>query len=153
MLRDEDEREEKEQEQAELECRRNMKDEERHAEDIASGKYQRPGMNRDPSKSTGKFMQRYYHKGAFYTDEDTLTQAGEDDVRKRADEYARAATGHDKVDFKALPEVMHVKKFGFARHSTKYKGLTREDTTDKNSQYLSLSNRRRTTQTDEQDHL
>lgn len=134
ILREQDEREEKEYEQAEVIRRRNLTDEERFAEDLASGKYQRPGSKRNTSnageKGKGNFMQRYYHKGAFYADDD------DDDLRKRAEEYARAPTGQDKIDFTSLPKVMQVKKFGFARHSTKYKGLSKEDTTDKTAPQL-----------------
>jgi hypothetical protein len=41
----------------------------------------------------------------------------DDDVRHKAKEYARAATGEDKIDKRNLPEVMQVKKFGFARQN------------------------------------
>eukprot|EP00957_Ditylum_brightwellii_P046845 3555619-Ditylum_brightwellii.AAC.1 len=37
-----------------------------------------------------------------------------------------------------MPEVMQVKKFGFAGYSTKYKGLAKEDTTDKSMDYVPL---------------
>jgi microfibrillar-associated protein 1 len=122
ILREQDEREEKEYEQAEIIRRRTLTDEERLAEDEASGRYQRPGSNRVTKK--GNYLQRYYHKGAFYADEE------DNDLHRRAEEYARAPTGQDKTDFASLPKVMQVKKFGFARYSTKYKGLSKEDTTD-----------------------
>lgn len=51
-----------------------------------------------------------------------------DDVRHRAAEYSRAATGEDKIDKSALPEVMLVKNFGFAGYSL---GLAKDDSTDK----------------------
>ena len=51
-----------------------------------------------------------------------------DDVRHRAAEYSRAATGEDKIDKSALPEVMQVKNFGFAGWSL---GLAKDDSTDK----------------------
>ena len=71
-------------------------------------------------------------------DEDTLNQAGKDDVRHKALEYSRAATGEDKIDKLALPEVMQVKKFGFAGYSTKYKGLAKEYTTDKSTDFVPI---------------
>jgi len=86
-----------------------------------------PGSDRKPDQ--GNYMQRYYHKGAFFNPEEEDLE--ENDVRKRATEYARAATGQDRIDYKALPKVMQVKAFGKARHSTRYKGLNKEDTTDR----------------------
>lgn len=132
VLRDMMEFIEEEKEKRELERRRNMTDEERLKEDIVSGRYQKPGeQQRIKREGNGSaHLQRYFHRGAFYMDEDTLKD--KDDVRNKAAEYARAATGDDKFDKRNMPKVMQVKKFGFAGYSTKYKGLSKEDTTEKN---------------------
>lgn len=145
ILRDHDARMAVVREASELARRRAMTDEDRLAEDVASGRYKRPGeaRRRPKSEKDSHFMQRYHHRGAFYMDEDTLKDAGEDDVRRKAAEYARAATGEDKFDRKAMPEVMQVKNFGFAGYSTKYKGLAREDTTDRGAEVLPLAGRGR----------
>ena len=137
VLRDHDALAAVERERLELKRRRAMTDEERLAEDMVSGRYRRPGESRCRPKKDGEdhYLQRYYHRGAFYMDEDTLREAGKDDVRHKVEEYARAATGEDKFNKRALPEVMQVKKFGFSG-STKYKGLAKEDTTDYKSAYL-----------------
>jgi microfibrillar-associated protein 1 len=119
------------QEQEDYEQRKLLTDEERLQEDIAAGRYHRPGQ----AKQQGEYMQRFYHRGAFYMDED---QWDEDDIRHKAKEYARAATGEDKIDKRNLPAVMQVKKFGFARQNTKYKGLAKEDTTDKRMEFLPI---------------
>eukprot|EP00816_Leptocylindrus_hargravesii_P004251 CAMPEP_0196808232 /NCGR_PEP_ID=MMETSP1362-20130617/8225_1 /TAXON_ID=163516 /ORGANISM="Leptocylindrus danicus, Strain CCMP1856" /LENGTH=479 /DNA_ID=CAMNT_0042182495 /DNA_START=9 /DNA_END=1448 /DNA_ORIENTATION=+ len=134
LLRDIDEAEYEENELAELERRRNMTEADRRREDEALGKFSRK------DKPKGKFMQRYYHKGAFYMDEDSLKD--KNDVRHKAEEYARAATGEDKYDKINLPKVMQVKKFGMSGYSTKYKGLAKEDTTDKAIQYIPVKRRK-----------
>jgi microfibrillar-associated protein 1 len=95
--------------------------------------------NTNSDKSQGNYLQRYYHRGAFYLDEDTLREAGPADIRHKAAEYARAATLEDKVDKTKLPQVMQVKKFGFAGNSTKYKGLKSEDTTDKDIRHVPIT--------------
>lgn len=131
-----------ESERRDLERRRALTDGERLAEDRASGQYRTPGEDRRGKRGgevrKSKYLQRFHHRGAFYMDEDTLAQAGEEDVRHRAAEYSRAATGEDKIDKSLLPEVMQVKRFGFAGYSTKYKGLAKEDTTDRNQKMLPL---------------
>jgi microfibrillar-associated protein 1 len=157
ILRDVDRAAEREKERGELERRRALTDEERLAEDRLSGRYRAPGEARrrragggrmdgveggdDGAEGGGRYLQRFHHRGAFYMDEDTLDRAGPDDVRHRAAEYSRAATGEDKIDKTALPEVMQVKKFGFAGYSTKYKGLAREDTTDRKMEFLPIRGR------------
>ena len=120
----------------ETERRRNMSDREVYKEG-----YHRPGEARKKNDKT-KYLQRFHHRGAFYMDEDTLEHAGKDDVRHRAAEYSRAATGEDKIDKSLLPEVMQVKKFGFAGYSTKYKGLAKEDTTDKQLDFVPIRSRK-----------
>lgn len=140
VLRDFEEFLEEQNEKRELERRRNMTDEERLKEDIEAGRYKRPGEQRS-KKQDGVHLQRYFHRGAFYMDEDTLKD--KNDVRNRAAEYAKAATGDDKFGKKNMPKVMQVKKFGFAGYSTKYKGLAKEDTSEKNGLgYLPVQNKR-----------
>merc|ERR1719362_2207990 len=76
------------------------------------------------------YGQRYYHRGVFYMDDDTLAEDPQD-IRHKAKEYSMVPTFTDKADRSKMPEVMKVKKFGFQGYSTKYKGLKKEDTTDK----------------------
>ena len=72
------------------------------------------------SRSPMRFLQRYYHVGAFFADE-----RGLDDSFKRD---FNAATGEDRaVDKQLLPAVMQVKKFG-RKGRTKYTHLTDQDT-------------------------
>jgi microfibrillar-associated protein 1 len=145
ILRDIDHIAEQEKERRELERRRALTDDERLAEDRLSGRYRTPGETRrsNNNKEDGKnsYLQRFHHRGAFYMDEDTLNNAGKDDVRHKAAEYARAATGKDKIDKSALPKVMQTKYFGLSGHSTKYQGLAKEDTTDKKMDFLPIRRR------------
>jgi microfibrillar-associated protein 1 len=132
-----DEMKRQEKELLEINRRRQMTDEEVLEHDKNVGRYQAPGSNREGpgAASTGTFMQRFYHRGAFYMDEDEFDEG---DVRHKAAEYARAATGEDKIDKAALPKVMQVKGFGLARQNTRYRGLAKEDTTDKRQDLLPI---------------
>jgi microfibrillar-associated protein 1 len=112
----------------ERERRRNMTDEEIMKERMESGS----ARDKEELKRTG---QRYFHRGAFYMDE---SEWDESDVRHKAEEYAAAATGADKIDKKALPKVMQVKNFGRANQNLKYQGLAAEDTTDKQMKVLPI---------------
>merc|ERR1712227_1181899 len=69
-------------------------------------------------KGKYKFMQKYYHRGAFYMDE-------EENVLKRDVSHA---TLEDKFDKTVLPKVMQVKNFGRSGR-TKYTHLVDQDTT------------------------
>lgn len=132
LLRDFEEFIEVQRDLKELERRRHMTDEERLKEDIESGSYRKPGeqrMQKKDGNGDGGHLQPYFHRGAFYMDDDTLKD--KDDIRHKAAEYAKAATGDDKFDKRNMPKVMQVKKFGFAGYGTKYRGLSKEDTTDK----------------------
>jgi microfibrillar-associated protein 1 len=106
----------------EMARRRALTDDQKLQEDMASGRYQRPGSKPDEDANTTHGMQRYYHKGAYYMDE---SEWNETDVRHKAAEYAKASTGSDKIDRRKLPEIMKVKNFGFANQS-KYKGMAAE---------------------------
>ena len=111
----------------EYERRRHMTDKECLEEDIRNGRYQRPGAARE-QQNEGKGGQRYYHRGAYYQQAD---EWDESDVRHKSAEYARAATGEDKIDKSQLPDIMRVNNFGLSRQNRRYKGLAREDTSDR----------------------
>ena len=134
VLRYFDQLELEEKEQTELERRRAMTDEERYEEDKRLGKFDRK------NDTKGAHMQRYYHRGAFYMDSDSLKE--KDDIRHKAAKYARFATGEDKIRKDKLPEIMQVKKFGMSGYSTKYKGLKNEDTSDRSREYLPIKRQR-----------
>lgn len=112
-----EEREAMEREKADIERRRNMTDEERMREDEEAGRF------KEKEKKQWKFMQKYYHKGVFYMDEDSVKTATD----ARAKSYD-GATGEDRVNKEALPEVLQVRNFG-KRGRTKWKHLVAEDTT------------------------
>ncbi|CAM9121390.1 unnamed protein product [Discosporangium mesarthrocarpum] len=97
--------------------RRGMTDEERRLEDAMIGK------NKVKDKGKIKFMQKYYHKGAFYMDDESM---GQEDVRTRS---YHGPTLEDKFDKTQMPRVMQVKKFGRSGQ-TKWTHLANEDTTD-----------------------
>jgi hypothetical protein len=78
-------------------------------------------------RGSTKFLQKYYHKGAFFqssADDDRGTIGGDNIYRRDF----TGATGEDKFDREALPAVMQVKNFGRAGR-TKWKHLKAEDTT------------------------
>lgn len=142
ILRDIDTARTAKKEREELDRRRALTPNERLAEDRRTGRYRAPGAARraggQKDSTGGSYLQRFHHRGAFYMDEDTLARAGTDDVRHRAAEYSRAATGVDNIDKRTLPKVMQVKNFGLSGYSTKYKGLAKEDTTDKKQDLLPI---------------
>lgn len=112
-------------EKEEIEKLRNMTEEERKEWERRNPK---PGS---ASKQKWKFMQKYYHKGAFFQSnpDDRAGTAGADNIYGR--DFS-APTGEDKLDKTILPKVMQVKHFGRSGR-TKWTHLVNEDTTDWNN--------------------
>ncbi|RMX62332.1 hypothetical protein DD238_007828 [Peronospora effusa] len=143
IKRDRDRKEQRVKEEEEALRRRNMTQEERTAEDayvllcnneeadcdllryfLTVSKLKK---NEPKQKHKLKFMQKYYHKGAFYVDDDSV--GSKNDVRKRD---ATEATLEDKFNKEMLPTVMQVKNFGRAGR-TKYTHLADQDTSSRDS--------------------
>jgi len=111
IKRDREERESFEREKEETAKRRNLTDMElRH-------------LDKDKfaikKKNKLRFMQRYYHKGAFFRDGD------DKDIHNR--DFS-APTGDDHFDKEKLPKIKQVKNFGRSGR-TKYTHLADQDTT------------------------
>ncbi|XP_048139563.1 microfibrillar-associated protein 1-like [Rhodamnia argentea] len=111
----------------EIEKLRNMTEEERREWER---KNPRPAST---PKQKWRFMQKYYHKGAFFQSEadDRAGTAGSDYIYSR--DFS-APTGEDKMDKTILPKVMQDKHFGRSGR-TKWTHLVNEDTTDWNNPY------------------
>ncbi|KAJ1632356.1 micro-fibrillar-associated protein 1 [Pavlovales sp. CCMP2436] len=119
-----DRREEMEKEKAELERRRGLSEEEKTREDEARLAKQKE----KPEGDKRKFLQKYFHKGAFFQEEDAKGNPMLGDIMKR--DFGEA-TGMDRtVDKSSLPKPMQVKKFGF-RSAVKWTHLSAEDTTNR----------------------
>ncbi|KAJ3207715.1 hypothetical protein HDU67_007279 [Dinochytrium kinnereticum] len=118
IKRDREEQDEIEREKAEIERRRNMTD----AELIEENERLKP----KEEGSKYQFLQKYYHKGAFYSDMEILTR-----------DYNQP-TLEDKFDKSILPSVMQVKKFGRVGQ-TKWTHLTNEDTSIGDSAWFQKS--------------
>merc|ERR1712002_574285 len=119
-----EERDQTEKEKDEIERVRNMTEEERRAEFRANPKK----VTNKAQKGKYKFLQKYYHRGAFYLDED-------------ADVYQRDfsnPTLEDHFDKTILPKVMQVKNFGRSGR-TKYTHLVDQDTTSFDSPWTAES--------------
>ncbi|KAL5518539.1 hypothetical protein ACEPAH_221 [Sanghuangporus vaninii] len=102
----------REREREEIERRRALPEEQRLKEDLEHAKETRESK----SKGKQKFLQKYWHKGAFHQD---------DEVLKKHD-YTEAT--ESAMDVSLLPKVMQVRDFG-KRSRTKWTHLVNEDTT------------------------
>ncbi|PUZ70052.1 hypothetical protein GQ55_2G193700 [Panicum hallii var. hallii] len=125
IKRDREERDARLKEKEEIEKVRNMTEEERQEWERKNPKQLRQ------TKQKWKFMQKYYHKGAFFQEsaDDVIQSAGKDDIYSR--DFSEP-TGEDKMDKSILPKVMQVKHFGRSGR-TKWTHLVNEDTTDWNA--------------------
>ena len=108
---------------------RNMTDDEK-------AKYlkEKEEMNRSKGKKESKFtfMQKYYHKGAFYQD------SGEEIYQR---DFS-APTEKESINKEALPEVLQVRDFG-KKSRSKWTHLANEDTTSRDSGwYLAASKKK-----------
>ncbi|CAN8010118.1 hypothetical protein HPB47_026279 [Ixodes persulcatus] len=123
IKRDKDEKEQYERERMEVERMHSMTEEERRAELRANPRV----VTNKASKGKYKFLQKYYHRGAFFLQEQ------EDNVYKR--DFS-APTLEDHFDKTILPKVMQVKNFGRSGR-TKYTHLVDQDTTLFDSPWMS----------------
>ncbi|KAG5878441.1 hypothetical protein JTB14_027492 [Gonioctena quinquepunctata] len=114
IKRDREEREAIEKEKLEIDKLRNMSEEERRIQLRLMPKI----VTNKAAKGKYKYLQKYYHRGAFYLDR-------EEEVFKR--DFAQA-TLEDHFDKTILPKVMQVKNFGRSGR-TKYTHLVDQDTT------------------------
>ena len=83
-------------------------------------------QNREEKKKM-RFMQRYYHKGAFFMDNE--------EIATKAKEVALEPTGRDMVDYENMPKYYQSKNPGKSRQ-TKYTHLKDQDTTDFSSPWF-----------------
>ncbi|CAO3698692.1 unnamed protein product [Rhizopus microsporus] len=128
IKRDREARIAREREEEEIQRRRELPEEVRLKEDL-----QKAEETRKKEKGQYTFLQKYYHKGAFY-------QNTEDEIFKR--DYT-APTVDEIRNKELLPEVMQVKNFGLAGR-TKYTHLVDQDTSTKDSPWSKpLAKRRR----------
>ncbi|KAL0359078.1 UNVERIFIED_CONTAM: Microfibrillar-associated protein 1 [Sesamum angustifolium] len=125
IKRDREDRDAMLKEKEEIEKVRNMTEEERREWERKNPK---PTA---PAKQKWRFMQKYYHKGAFFQTnaDDYAGTAGAENIYTR--DFS-APTGEDKMDKTILPKVMQVKHFGRSGR-TKWTHLVNEDTTDWNN--------------------
>ncbi|KAF5205265.1 Microfibrillar-associated protein-like protein [Thalictrum thalictroides] len=133
IKRDRDDREALIKEREEIDKVRNMTTEERMVWEARNPK------PLPPPKQKWRFMQKYFHKGAFFQSDadDRAATAGSDGIFNR--DFS-APTGEDKMNKTVLPKVMQVKHFGRSGR-TKWTHLVNEDTTDWNNPWTYVDDR------------
>ncbi|PFH37087.1 micro-fibrillar-associated protein 1 [Besnoitia besnoiti] len=121
IKRDQEERQARDNFLEALERRRQMTEEERRVDDKQLDAMQ----PRREIKYKYNFMQKYYHRGAFFQD---LARSGEEPLYLR--DY-NAPVGEDRWDKKILPSAMRVRRGEFGKQGqTKHTHLVDVDTTD-----------------------
>ncbi|CEL57567.1 putative protein C1782,03 OS=Schizosaccharomyces pombe (strain 972 / ATCC 24843) GN=SPAC1782.03 PE=1 SV=1 [Rhizoctonia solani AG-1 IB] len=112
----------REEERIERERRAALPEEQRLKEDMERADKSRA----DKPKGQQKFLQKYWHKGAFHQDADVLQRH----------DFTEAT--ESTIDATLLPSVMQVKNFG-KRGQTKYTHLLDQDTTSKQGEFGAAS--------------
>ncbi len=108
-------------EKLEIERRRNLTDDQRKQENLRLGS----DDTLRPFKSKLKYLQKYYHKGAFFSNE---RQENMEHILNR--DY-NLPTWEDKIDRSNLPKILQKRRgLQFKKGQTKYTHLTQEDTTN-----------------------
>lgn len=124
IKRDKEEKEIREKEQLEIERLHSMTEDERREELRRNPKV----ITNKSTKGKYKFLQKYYHRGAFFMDQ-------EEEMFKRD---FTGATLEDHFDKTVLPKAMQVKNFGRSGR-TKYTHLVDQDTTVADSPWFADS--------------
>ncbi|EEB05081.1 microfibrillar-associated protein family protein [Schizosaccharomyces japonicus yFS275] len=113
-----------EREREEVEARRLMNAEERDAEDMEAAE-----QSRRKEKSKMSFMQKYYHRGAFYQDQEILQR-----------DFSEAAESEIR-NIELLPKPLQVRGDKFSKAGqTKWTHLANEDTSRKDSSWYDSRN-------------
>ncbi len=108
-------------EKLEMERRRNLSDSQRKEENLRLGS----DDTLRPFKSKLKFLQKYYHKGAFFTNERA------ENMEHVLNRDYNLPTWEDKIDRSGLPKILQKRRgLQFKKGQTKYTHLTAEDTTN-----------------------
>jgi microfibrillar-associated protein 1 len=124
IKRERDEREQTEKEKEEVEKLRTMTEEERRKILQINPKE----VTNKSTKGKYKFLQKYYHRGAFYLDKEEVVLKQDFSM----------PTLEDHFDKTILPKVMQVKNFGRCGR-TKYTHLVDQDTTKFDSPWMAES--------------
>jgi len=124
LKRDREEEEQLVRELEEAEKFRNLTEDEKRLELRVNPKQ----ITNKSAKGKYKFLQKYYHRGVFYLDEE--------DARLKRD--FTAPTLEDNFNKSVLPKVMQVKNFGRSGR-TKYTHLVDQDTTDYDASWTAES--------------
>jgi microfibrillar-associated protein 1 len=117
----------REKEREELELRRGMEDSDRLREDIIRA--QEVAEERQAKRGKMEFMQKYYHKGAFFQEEGILAR-----------DY-NVATAEEHHNKEVLPKSLQVRTGELGRASrTKWTHLSAEDTSTRDSPWFDVKN-------------
>jgi len=126
IKKDKEERQEREKEKQEIIRRRNLTEEQRQEENRRLG----TDESERPERQKYQFMQKYYHKGAYFQ------HKAKGDAKHIFNRDYNAPTPEELIDKSAMPAVLQKRRGDFGKKgNTKYTHLTAEDTTNFDPQY------------------